>query len=106
MEYCGRSNGALTAASAPPPPQARLPKLVCLSSDDEFMMMDWSELWYDQLEGEKHLLIAPNSEHSLSTGFPEVVKAASYMLWSIGLKRSAADRPGTAHCPSTILALR
>jgi PhoPQ-activated pathogenicity-related protein len=24
---------------------ARIPKAVVLSSDDEFMMMDWSNLW-------------------------------------------------------------
>ena len=44
-----------------------MPKLIVLSSDDEFMMMDWSNIWYDSLTGEKHLLISPNSEHSLST---------------------------------------
>jgi len=51
----------------------RLPKLVVLSSDDEFMQMDWSDIWWQKLTGEKHLLIAPNSEHSLSTGIPEVI---------------------------------
>ena len=48
----------------------RLPKVVVLSSDDEFMQFDWSDIWYDELTGEKHLLIAPNSEHSLASGIP------------------------------------
>ena len=39
----------------------------------QFMMMDQSNIWYDELTGEKHLLIAPNSEHSLASGIPEVL---------------------------------
>jgi hypothetical protein len=61
----------------------RLPKFVVLSSDDEFMMMDWSNIWYDQMKGETHLLIAPNSEHSLSTGIPEVLDTLSTFVSSI-----------------------
>jgi len=37
---------------------SRLPKQAVLSSDDEFMMMDWSNIWYDEMPGENHLLIA------------------------------------------------
>jgi len=37
---------------------ARLPKLVVVSSDDEFMQMDWTEFWYPNMKGETHLLIA------------------------------------------------
>lgn len=62
---------------------SRIPKVVVLSSDDEFMQLDWSEIWYDQLTGEKHLLIAPNSEHSLTTGIPEVVSTMSAVYNSI-----------------------
>ena len=47
---------------------SRLPKQAVLSSDDEFMMMDWSNIWYDEMPGENHLLIAQDSEHSLATG--------------------------------------
>jgi hypothetical protein len=46
-----------------------IPKFVLVSSDDEFMSMDWTNLgYYDQLEGEKHLCILSNAEHSLATG--------------------------------------
>jgi len=62
---------------------SRIPKVVVLSSDDEFMQMDWSNIWYDKLSGEKHLLIAPNSEHSLTTGIPEVVSTMSAFYTSI-----------------------
>ena len=66
---------------------ARIPKVVVLSSDDEFMQMDWSNIWYDDLTGEKHLLIAPNSEHSLATGIPEVVECMSTVFCSIAAGR-------------------
>ena len=62
---------------------ARLPKGVVLSSDDEFMQFDWSDIWYDQLTGDKHLLIAPNSEHSLASGIPEVVQTMSAAFGNI-----------------------
>jgi len=56
---------------------ARLPKMVVLSSDDEFMQFDWSGLWWDDLPGEKLLLIPPDSEHSLATGIPEVLSTTA-----------------------------
>ena len=67
---------------------ARLPKVVVLSSDDEFMQFDWSDIWYDALTGDKHLLIAPDSEHSLASGIPEVVETISATFNAI-----AAGRP-------------
>lgn len=67
---------------------AKVPKVVVLSSDDEFMQFDWSDLWYNKLTGEKHLLIAPNSEHSLATGIPEVLAclAAFYKSLALGIQ--------------------
>lgn len=62
---------------------ARLPKVAVLSSDDEFMMMDWSNIWYDEMKGETHLLIAPNAEHSLVTGIPEVLNSLSAFVSSV-----------------------
>jgi PhoPQ-activated pathogenicity-related protein len=64
---------------------ARLPKAVVLSSDDEFMMMDWSNIWYDDLTGESHLLIVPNSEHSLASGIPELLETLTNFIGSIAL---------------------
>jgi len=34
-----------------------LPKFIVVSANDEFMMPDWNNIWYDRLGGEKHLLI-------------------------------------------------
>lgn len=72
---------------------ARLPKIVVLSSDDEFMMMDWSNIWYDDLTGESHLLIAPNSEHSLVTGVPEVIETLQTVVKSLAVGNPTSARP-------------
>lgn len=63
----------------------QVPKVVVLSSDDEFMQFDWSDIWYSKLTGEKHLLIAPNSEHSLATGIPEILECLSAFYKSLAL---------------------
>jgi len=47
-----------------------MPKLILLSTDDEFMMMDWTNMYYDRLTnntGESHILIVPNTDHILFT---------------------------------------
>lgn len=41
----------------------KFPKLWIVSADDEYMMPDWSALYWDQLKGEKHLQINPNAVH-------------------------------------------
>merc|ERR1712178_623688 len=51
----------------------KLPKFVLVSSDDEFMMMEWTRLWWDKFTGEKHLMIANNAEHSMATGIFELL---------------------------------
>merc|ERR1711871_819786 len=72
---------------------ARLPKVVVLSSDDEFMQFDWSDIWYSKLTGEKHLLIAPNSEHSLASGIPEILDTMTAMIKSIAEGHGESNRP-------------
>ena len=75
---------------------SRLPIQAVLSSDDEFMMMDWSNIWYRNLtdgEADLHLLIAQNSEHSLATGIPEVLPALSVFLSSIAHGHPPSRRP-------------
>jgi PhoPQ-activated pathogenicity-related protein len=67
---------------------ARIPVYPVLSSDDEFMMMDWTNIWYDEMKAalpEMHLLIAPNSEHSLATGVPEVVESLQTFISSLAV---------------------
>ena len=33
----------------------KIPKLIIMSSDDEFMQFDWTNIWYDKMKGESHL---------------------------------------------------
>ena len=51
---------------------SKVAKLAIVSSDDEFMQMDWTNVWSDDLNmlesyGEQHLMIAPNADHVLLT---------------------------------------
>lgn len=61
---------------------ARLPRLAVISSDDEFMQFDWSSLW-PRIGGEEHLLIDPNSEHSLVTGLPTLLSSMAALVASL-----------------------
>ena len=70
-----------------------IPKLIVVSSDDEFMMMDWTNIYFDQLTGEKHLLILPNAEHTMATGIPDVLPAASAFVRSIAAGHDSSKRP-------------
>jgi len=72
---------------------ARLPKAVFVSSDDEFMQMDWTEFWYNEIKGETHLLIVPNSEHSEATGLPEILETLGVYIRSIASGHSSDQRP-------------
>ena len=65
-----------------------IPKLIVLTSDDEFMQFDWSNIWYDAVLGEKHLLILANSEHSLVTGIPELVPAFQEFVLQVDSQRT------------------
>jgi len=79
---------------------SRLPVFPVLSSDDEFMMMDWTNIWYDELKAafpELHLLIAPNSEHSLVTAIPELVESLNSFVSSLAAGKTTKDRPSFTH---------
>ena len=54
-----------------------MPKLVIDAGGDEFFMPDDNHFWYDDMEGETHLLMIQNAEHSMATGVIEIVKAIS-----------------------------
>lgn len=60
-----------------------IPKLAVLSSNDEFLMFDWTNIWYDKLGGEKHLLITPNAEHSMVTNIEDVITSVCAFMKSI-----------------------
>jgi PhoPQ-activated pathogenicity-related protein len=47
------------------------------------MQFDWTNIWYNNIKGETHLLIAPNSEHSCATALPEILNTAAAMVMSI-----------------------
>jgi len=60
-----------------------IPKYIVVSSNDEFMMFDWTNIYYDQLGGEKHLLITPNAEHSMATNILAVITSVNAFMKSI-----------------------
>lgn len=62
---------------------ANIPKHVIVSSDDEFMMMEWTNLWWDKMGGEKHLTIANNAEHSMATGVVELLETVVNTVASV-----------------------
>ena len=57
--------------------------MVVVSSNDEFMQFDWTNLWFDKAQGETHLLIVPNMEHSCATGAPEIMSSVGMFVQSI-----------------------
>eukprot|EP01065_Artemidia_motanka_P051274 TRINITY_DN89_c0_g3_i1.p2 TRINITY_DN89_c0_g3~~TRINITY_DN89_c0_g3_i1.p2 ORF type:complete len:534 (+),score=180.00 TRINITY_DN89_c0_g3_i1:72-1604(+) len=61
----------------------KIPKHVVVSSDDEFMMMEWTNIWWNKMLGEKHLTIANNAEHSMITGVPELLKTVINTIASV-----------------------
>jgi PhoPQ-activated pathogenicity-related protein len=74
---------------------ATIPKYVVVSSNDEFMSMDWTNIWWDKMKGEKHLLIKPNSEHSLATAIYQVLSSMGTFVRSIAAGKT--ERPTFTH---------
>ena len=61
-----------------------MPKFILVSSDDEFMSMDWTNIGYfEKLQGEKHLYIVPNTEHGLATGLFRALNAIGTFMSSV-----------------------
>eukprot|EP00755_Sulcionema_specki_P008352 Sspe_Gene.5884::Locus_1965_Transcript_1_1_Confidence_1.000_Length_1677::g.5884::m.5884 len=83
-----------------------IPKSVVLSSNDEFMMMEWSNIWWNALPGETHLTIANNAEHSLVTGLPEVIETLSNFVHSVMLGGSRPKWDFTVNTTSGIIEVR
>lgn len=71
----------------------KIPKYILVSSDDEFMSMDWTNIYWNKLGGEKHLTIMPNTEHSMATGMYEAVSLISTLYRSIAAGKTSNDRP-------------
>lgn len=72
---------------------AEIPKLIVVSSSDEFMMMDWSNIWRDQFTGESHLTILPNAEHTMATNILGVLSSVSTFIKSIVGGHTTQQRP-------------
>ena len=66
-----------------------IPKYVVVSSNDEFMSMDWTNLYWDKLEGEKHLIIVPNSEHSMATGIYQSLSSMGTFVRSLAAGKTS-----------------
>ena len=59
-----------------------------LSSNDEFMMNDWPNLYFDRIPGEKHVYVVPNTEHSLATGILSALATVGSFLRSVSDEHS------------------
>jgi PhoPQ-activated pathogenicity-related protein len=74
----------------------KIPKMVIDSSDDEFMMMEWTNNWFDAFNenGEMHLWIGANVEHSMATGVIGLMKTLGNYANSVFL---GGTRPKFSH---------
>lgn len=72
---------------------SKIPKLIVVSSSDEFMMMDWSNIWRDSFSGETHMLILPNAEHTMATNLLGVLSSVSTFIKSIVSGHTSSQRP-------------
>jgi len=72
---------------------AQIPKYIVVSSDDEFMMMDWTELYWHQLPGEKHILILTDDNHGMRNNYQELLSVMSTFLRSIASGNDHTQRP-------------
>eukprot|EP01091_Cochliopodium_minus_P020808 TRINITY_DN920_c0_g2_i1.p1 TRINITY_DN920_c0_g2~~TRINITY_DN920_c0_g2_i1.p1 ORF type:complete len:505 (+),score=132.03 TRINITY_DN920_c0_g2_i1:1-1515(+) len=54
-----------------------MPKYLICATGDEFFMPDSPSFFWDKIQGEKHLYMAPNAEHSLASALPNVIENIS-----------------------------
>ena len=80
----------------------KLPIVTIISAGDEFMQMDWSQIWNDENNmfkdyGEMHLMIVPNDEHSLMMNLPAVLNTGASFVRSLAKGETAEQRPQFTH---------
>lgn len=64
---------------------ALIPKLLISATGDEFFLATDSHTWWDQMSGEKWLMMVPNAEHSLAPWYRKVGETvAQWLMLSIG----------------------
>ena len=73
---------------------SKIPVMAVVSSGDEFMMMDWTQIWDDELGmfkrfGEMHLFIVPNDEHGLIMNVVPVLSNGIAFARSLALGETA-----------------
>ena len=49
-----------------------IPKMVVNAGGDEFLELDDSYSWFDEMPGETHLLMVQDADHSMATGLEQV----------------------------------
>jgi len=61
-----------------------IPIYVHVAADDEFMMFDWTNMWYDKFKNvEKHLMILPNEVHSIISKMDIILSNTANLVRSI-----------------------
>ena len=58
----------------------QIPKLIMVASNDQFMIFDWTSMWWPKMGGEKHLVILPNTDHGMHTNAPKQVSALAWFI--------------------------
>lgn len=71
----------------------KIPKYMVFSSNDEFMMSDWPNGYIDKIPGETHLYVVPNTDHSLATGFFNIIGSVGAFIRSVNRDNSPGKRP-------------
>merc|ERR1712086_604607 len=71
---------------------ADIPKYLFFSSNDEFMMSDWPNSYIDDIPGETHLYVVPNTDHSLATGYYSILGSVGAFIRSVN-KNKSSGRP-------------
>lgn len=71
-----------------------LPKYMIFSSNDEFMMSDWPNSYIDKIQGEFHIYVVPNTDHSLATGYYSILGSIGAFIRSCNKNnKESAHRP-------------
>ena len=80
----------------------KIPVMAVVSAGDEFMQMDWTQIWDDEMGmfdnyGEMHLYIVPNDEHGLIMNIGAVLSNGISFARSIAKGETAEQRPSFHH---------
>ena len=67
---------------------------------------NWTQHGWATLPGETHLLVAPNSEHSLSSAIPELIPSLVAFIASIDAKEPPSARPQFSYAVDAARAAR